>query len=63
MENERELTEEELMKIIGGYKHMNGNEQPIQESELYGQNQKEKLEKLKEELQALEENNIGRSRR
>lgn len=58
-----ELTEEELINVQGGFQHMLGNIHPFEDEHIYGENQKEKLQELKEQLESLEESKLQRKGR
>ena len=65
MEDKRndELSEEELMNFYGGFQLNSENPHPFEDTQLYGENQKEKLKELKEQLLQNEENSLTRSGR
>ena len=62
-ENEREFTEEELKKVMGGFQNMYGNEHPFNERDYYGEYQQPKLNELEEQLREIEEAKTSRGRR
>ena len=64
MENQdKEFTEEELMNVYGGFQVKSDNPHPFEDEQIYGENQKEKLQEFKKQLEELENSQMTRGGR
>ena len=62
-DNNIEFSEEDLMNVQGGFAQMSENAHPFEDTQIYGETQKEKLQELKKQLEEHENSPLRRSGR